>query len=185
LKYGVFTKGKKKMNCEKCKIKKATVFYADSSGGRHSLCASCASELGRLSQYDPQIKDVEPDAPFTPKSLLTSLNSPILDLPIYCDTEAAHTSVCQFCATPLSSIVSGGKAGCPMCYSEFGSALFPSSLSIDRANGARMPSAYRASVDRTRSVAELKVKLRIAVESESYELAAELRDKIKMLESIK
>ena len=173
------------MNCEKCKIKKATVFYADSSGGRHSLCAVCASELGRLGQYDPQGKEVQSDAPFTPKPLLTSLSSPVLDLEVYCDTEAAHASVCQACATPISSVVSSGKVGCPMCYSEFGGALYPLSHSIDGANGARMPSAYRASVDRTRSIAELKTKLRIAVESESFELAAELRDKIKMLESIK
>ncbi len=45
-----------------------------------------------------------------------------------------------------------------------------------------MPSSRRAAIDRIRTMAELRAQIKLAVETEDYELAATLRDKIRKLE---
>lgn len=169
------------MNCENCKNKHATVFYADEGGGRHALCQGCAQTLGKISAYSPAT-DASAHTAFIPKPTLTALEEK-KPMQIY-SSEIADTQkrICPFCATSLDSVRDGGHVGCPECYTVFGDALFPSALTPERAPGARMPSSYRASIDRTRSIAELKAKIKIAIEAENYELAATLRDKIRKLE---
>lgn len=46
-----------------------------------------------------------------------------------------------------------------------------------------MPKRKRSSIERRRSIATLKQRMRSAVESEDFELAATLRDEIKKLET--
>lgn len=169
------------MNCENCKNKHATVFYADEGGGRHALCQLCAQTLGKISAYSPA-SDSPPQKIFIPQPTLTSLEKKTPTALYSAEFADSPKRICPFCATSLDYVKEGGQAGCPECYAVFGDALFPSSLSPDRAPGARMPSSYRASIDRTRSISELKSKIKIAVEAENYELAATLRDKIRKLE---
>ncbi len=174
------------MNCEKCKNKKATVFYADDTGGRHSLCAACATTLGKVSQYDPTDETKNRSTPFIPQPSLTSLCSHRASLPLYCSAnEADISSTCPYCSTSLESIVTKGRAGCPECYTVFCDLLFPPSLTPESARGARMPSSRRSAIDRIRSINELRSRLKIAVETENYELAASLRDEIRKLEAQK
>lgn len=172
------------MNCEKCKNKKATVFYADDVGGRHSLCAPCAATLGKISEYDPA-DSKRGNLPFIPSPTLTALQMPPTPLHLYCTAnETEHTS-CPYCNTPLESAVATGKVGCPECYTVFAGTLLPSSLTPETASGARMPSSHRATIDRIRSINDLKSRIKIAIETENYELAATLRDEIRRLESPK
>ena len=172
------------MNCEKCKNKKATVFYADDVGGRHSLCAPCAATLGKISEYDPT-DSKKSNVPFNPPPTLTALQMPSASLLFYCTAnETEHTS-CPYCNTSLELVISTGKAGCPECYTVFSGTLLPTSLTPENASGARMPSSHRATIDRIRSINDLTSKIKIAIESENYELAATLRDEIRRLESPK
>lgn len=174
------------MNCEKCKNKKATVFYADETGGRHSLCSLCAVTLGKVSQYDPADDPNTRATPLIPEPTLTSLCKEDSPLPIYCSAnESDLSSTCPYCSTSLESVVTRGRAGCPECYTAFCDLLFPTSLTPESAHGARMPSSRRALIDRVRSINELKSRIKIAVETENYELAASLRDEIRKLESQK
>ena len=67
------------MNCEKCKNKKATVFFADDGGSRHALCASCGAIQGKLGQITSNEKSNETNSPFLilkDKSFI-ALNSPV------------------------------------------------------------------------------------------------------------
>ena len=167
------------MNCENCKNKKATVFYADDTGRKHSLCAVCAAPIEKIAQYAPSI---DSDSQFTPPATLYSLkqieiNNTFFPLP------DGNDVICPYCATSLESASKSGKVGCPECYISFSHYAFPSGIASETASGARMPSSYRASIDRTRTITELKIKIKNAVENENYELAAELRDKIRKLES--
>ncbi|MBR3878579.1 MAG: UvrB/UvrC motif-containing protein [Clostridia bacterium] len=169
------------MNCESCKNKHASVFFADESGGRHALCSACAESLGKISPYSPA-SEGGAARPFIPQSTLLALKEdPHVALYQSAGDDSAR-AVCPYCATPLDTAIEKGRVGCPECYVVFSDRLFPSSLSPERAKGARMPSSYKAEIDRTRSISELKVKIRSAVESENYELAATLRDKIRRLE---
>ena len=169
------------MNCESCKNKHATVFYADEAGGRHALCQSCAQTLGKISPYSPSDEGGN-TRPFIPEPTLLSLKSERVCVIYAAGGEERGTVTCPYCATSLDLVIKNGRVGCPECYTVFRDALIPSSLTPENASGARMPLSYRSAIDRTRSIADLKAKLRIAVESENYELAATLRDKIRKLE---
>ena len=173
------------MNCEKCKNKKATVFYADETGGRHSLCSACAATLGKISNYDPSITDTKGSS-FLPCSSLLSLAPINVTNPLFCSADTnEEAAVCPSCSTSLVSLIAGGYAGCPECYTVFGDHIFPTALSPENSRGARMPSSRRESIERIRSISELRSKIRLAVESENYELAASLRDEVRRLESSK
>ena len=92
------------MNCENCKNKQATVFYADESGGRHALCASCARTLGKISQYDPSEGQKSQSTVFIPRVTLTSLSASELSIPTYlCENENRGRSVCPVCSCTLES----------------------------------------------------------------------------------
>ncbi len=171
------------MNCEKCKNKKATVFYADDGGGQHALCASCAEALGKLTSYS---KGGAPESamPFTPHSSLLSLTfDEGQDFAVYAPDSDGGERKCPFCSASLSFVKRSGRVGCPECYNVFEELLFPSALTIDSAIGARMPRRRRSAIERRRNISALKLKLKLAVEAENYELAATLRDEVKKLES--
>ena len=68
------------MNCESCKNKHATVFYADEGGGRHALCQSCARTLGKISPYSPAEEVGAAIKPFIPEPTLLSLPPPHLEV---------------------------------------------------------------------------------------------------------
>ena len=171
------------MNCENCKNKQATVFYADESGGRHALCASCAQIMGKISQYDPSEGQRSQNAVFVPQVTLRSLSASESSAPTYlCENENRGRSVCPVCSCTLESAAETGRVGCPECYTVFADALFPQTLTPETALGARMPSSRRVAIERMRSISELKAQINLAVETENYELAATLRDKIRKLE---
>ena len=171
------------MNCENCKNKKATVFYADEAGGRHSLCAACAATLGRISGYDPPVAEGG-SSPFIPEPTLLSLSREEFSQSVYCSADTnEEAAVCPTCSTSLVSLISGGYAGCPECYTVFGDLILPTSLTPEGSRGARMPSTRRESIERVRSITDLRSRIRLAVESENYELAASLRDEVRRLES--
>ncbi len=170
------------MNCESCKNKHATVFYADEGGRRHALCQACAQTLGKISPYSPANENAA-QKPFIPEPTLLSLTSQKPQRLYARQSPDLPRQVCPYCATSLDVACERGRVGCPECYTVFSELLFPSSLSPEQAAGARMPSSYRSEIDRTRSIAELKAKIKIAIEAENFELAATLRDKIRKLEA--
>lgn len=173
------------MNCEKCKNKKATVFYADDSGGQHALCAACAQSLGKLAHHPASAQDDAASAAFSVTSSLFSLradSNESFSMPFVSGNAETRDAKCPFCSSTLSAIQRSGRAGCPDCYSVFGEALFCSTLDTENALGARMPQRKRNLLERRRNIASLKQRMKIAVESEDFELAATLRDEIKKLE---
>ncbi len=172
------------MNCEKCKNKIAAVFYADDTGGRHSLCESCAAILGHIGRYEPSAEEKEqaPDS-FIPECRLSALSPDLLSLPIYSSQSETAQIKCQYCSCTLDSAISTGEVGCSECYSIFSSFLFPLSLDIEMASGARMPQSRREDIGRIKALESTKKKLRAAIDSEDFELAAALRDEIRRLEA--
>ena len=167
------------MNCEKCKNKKATLFYADEGGGRHALCTSCGAIQGKLSQFSSTEKQEEVvKQVFSPShSLLSLLPNRIGMLP---QRRTEDGVTCATCGMEYADMIKQGELGCAECYKSFG-------IAVDRTAStphpeARMPSAYRRHVERQASIAEARAELKAAVACENYELAATLRDKIRQLE---
>lgn len=166
------------MNCEKCKNKKATLFYADEGGGRHALCAACgAARSATTALVVKSAEKSEEQPPYLPDCSLNPLPAPNFPAPSLCKGD--ETATCPACKTTLATFLEQGEAGCPKCYAVFLSAETKEA----HEEFVRMPAARRRRLEREKTLASLKNELRAAVESESFELAATLRDKIRKLTS--
>jgi len=94
---------------------------------------------------------------------------------------------CPACGSTLRDFRDSGRLGCDQCYSAFDMhlrdllrRLHGSSQHVGERYG--MPGAEGADADPRSELLELKAQLRRAVEGENFELAAELRDRIRVLE---
>jgi protein arginine kinase activator len=94
-------------------------------------------------------------------------------------------SRCAFCQTTMADFRSTGRWGCAHCYSAFEHGMREL---LRRVHGSsrHVGKAYRAPQnelqERTAALGELRERLRRAIESEQFELAADLRDRIRVLE---
>ncbi len=168
------------MNCEKCKNKKATLFYADESGSRHALCASCGGSINKISELCE--KNQSPSAKFLPERTLHSFYERQGVVFPYILRAAGDGAICSSCGVGLNEIIKNGRFSCPDCYECFDDYI---ALPHDREKDggiSRMPSSRRADIDRIRALEALRAEIKLAVEKENYELAATLRDKAKKLE---
>ena len=158
------------MLCEKCKNKKPTVFFTDTGGVNHSLCAFCAASFNSCSTVT---ENPATDVLFTPESCI--IHKPIL---------SSHTSlftdknfVCEACRTSSEQMMMSGEFGCPVCAKIL---LEKSSPHTNKA-----PRRIRIEKERSRSISELQRKLGDALSQENYEGAASLRDQIRKLQGAK
>lgn len=92
---------------------------------------------------------------------------------------------CPMCGASFQEIVKSGKIGCAECYDNFYDLMLPS---IQRIHGKTVHSGKVASnneavISKENIIEDLKAKLNQAIEEQNFEYAAELRDKIKQLES--
>ena len=168
------------MICEKCKSKKATLFYADESGNRHALCASCGESINKICELGE--KKISPPKRYIPDRTLSSFCENKSSLLPYILHKAGGEAVCSSCSAKLERLIDKGRFSCPACYECFEPYLnLPYRYENDAAI-SRMPSSRRADIDRQKALESLKYDMRVAVENENYELAASLRDKVKKLE---
>ena len=172
------------MNCEKCKNKKATLFYADDTGGRHALCALCGERQSKLLDLKSHVEEpkTEKEDPFLPQNILLSFISTENRLSTPYQKSAKGIS-CKGCGLTEEALKNSGEASCPDCYEAFSSLIFPPPIPTSAATKARMPSTRRKKLDKQKRLTELKVELRHEIDKENYEAAAELRDQIKELEN--
>ena len=167
------------MICERCKKNEATVFYEENLNGAsrsYSLCAECAAELkksGELSGISPF---------FGINSLHDQLFGGLFGLS---DTPAKTRKTCPLCESTFSDFKKNGKTGCPKCYEVFGEELRGTIRSIhgNVKHIGRSPAKFRKGREKENKLIDLKNQLKDAIASENFELAAELRDKVRALEA--
>ena len=99
---------------------------------------------------------------------------------------------CEFCGSTYSDIAKSGHVGCAKCYEIFADELYPS---IRRIHGNTTHCGKNSSVaEKTKQskaktetkeekIKKLKAQLESAIKEQNFELAAELRDKIKEMEA--
>ncbi len=168
------------MNCEKCKNKKATLFYADEDGTKHALCASCGAIQGRLASFSASSATTEGDLVYIPDPTLLTLCPH--NLLFATGTSTDDKKACKGCGSTLSDLKVIGRLACPECYVAFADILFPSPrLDVD-SDLIKMPYVRRERLDKRHAINKAKAELKSAIDSENFELAATLRDKIKRLE---
>jgi protein arginine kinase activator len=161
------------IKCQGCGKNPATVHLTEIIEGekreRH-LCESCAVGEGIAVGKAPQ-------------SLNEWLSSFVMQQAASAETAGLS---CPECGTNYSDFRQRGLLGCPACYASFEKTLLPL---IERAHenashhvGKVPPDVDRAS-RRQYELIDMRRRLRTAVETEDYEEAAKLRDRIKELES--
>ena len=170
------------MLCEKCKIKKAVVFYTELDRTHHSLCNVCATEIKANVRDYIGIADAD-GKKYSPTSYLYELCCGENSM-YYCKDDLDNSLLCGECKISISDILVRGYLNCPMCYDSF--------KECDQTNcygdfeyqtaSAQMPRRYSQKLLREQKIHTLRTNLRVAVESENFELAAQLRDEIKRMD---
>lgn len=165
------------MQCDKCHERPAAIHLTqivDNSVTTMHLCEQCASEKG--------VQTGATLAKYPLSSFLASVGKGVAAaLP-----PGGEDRACPFCRATLQDFRETGRLGCPHCYEAFAPHLRDL---LRRIHGAsqHVGEVYLSprtpeEVDRTKMLAELKQRLHKAVEAENFELAAELRDRIRVLE---
>lgn len=158
------------MLCEKCKNKKPTVFFTDTGGVNHSLCAFCASSFNN----SPSVSDnTATDVLFSPESQI--IHKPLITSHVSLFTD--KNFVCEACRTSSEQMITSGEFGCPVC----AKALLEKSSNL--AN--KIPRRIRIEKERSRNISDLQSRLSEALSQENYEGAAALRDQIRKLQTAK
>ena len=162
------------MLCQNCKKNEATTHIKRIVNGETTqahLCSDCAKSLG----YDTMFSDFS----FGFSDMLRSFfNEPVLA------SLGSHELRCERCGSTFNDIVSSGKIGCADCYDTFYDKLLPS---LERLHGktsheGKIPNGSPVAKKKS-ELDTLKDELDKAVSEQNYERAAELRDRIKSLES--
>lgn len=100
-------------------------------------------------------------------------------------TVGDDATLCDFCQGTLRDFRDTGRLGCPNCYAAFGQHLRDLLRRLHGSNqhvGERYEGAQSMPEPRDTKIGTLRNQLQRAVEVENFELAAELRDKIKVIE---
>jgi len=166
------------MVCDECGKREATVRFEQVVNGRRTvmnLCNECAQKKGIMSVF------MQPS--FGINSLLSALlGSQVKSMPAL-DAGGEETR-CPVCGMSYRDFARAGMLGCSRCYKTFEDRLDPLLRRIhgsDRHIG-KAPVKAGGSARLRRELDGLKKGLSQAVSSEAYEKAAELRDRIKVLE---
>jgi protein arginine kinase activator len=162
------------MQCESCGKRPAEIQLTtieDSEMRTLHLCAACAAERG-----------VSTAAP--PKAPLVDFLAQLGKTPPTSSPEPA-TEPCPYCGTTVADFRRTGRLGCPQCWAHYEVHLRGL---VRRIHGSAQHEgklyAHRSSElsDRLARLAAMRRRLQRAIETEDFETAAELRDRIHELE---
>jgi protein arginine kinase activator len=170
------------MNCDLCHEREAVVHLTQIVNEQvttQHLCEKCAAEKGVES---PGSVEQNPFA----KLVAASMGKPAPDLTL---TGTAPRGACPRCGATLQDFRQSGRLGCAHCWRAFegplrdllrrlhGSTVHMGERYTER-SGVQAPSNGDSGV----AQADLREQLRLAIETENFELAAELRDRLRVLE---
>lgn len=161
------------MVCDNCHERDAVVNLTtieNNAVRQLHLCEQCAAERG-----------VETSVT-APKHPLGEFLQAVQAQSVPASTESGK---CSFCGQTMKDFRDTGRMGCARCYTTFESSMREL---LRRVHGSprHTGQAYRAPrdevVEKSGVLGELREKLRRAIEQEQFEAAAELRDRIRVLE---
>ena len=159
------------MLCRNCGLRPATTHIKRVINGKveeYHLCSQCAEKMN-VSAFDL----------FNLSDLWGSFFGDRLP-----NEPSINQKRCQSCGSTFADIARLGKLGCPDCYSEFYDELLPSLRKI-HGKTHHVGKVPNCADDKTKAgyeINDLKKELNEAITNEEYEKAAQIRDKIKLLE---
>ncbi|MFZ5624106.1 MAG: UvrB/UvrC motif-containing protein [Gemmatimonadota bacterium] len=166
------------MQCDQCGEREAIVHLNQQVGGewvKVHLCERCAAQKG--------LETASSVAKTPLGSFLAAMGKPQASL----RGEAGEQ--CPRCGATLQDFRDTGRLGCTECYRVFEGSLrellrrlHGSTQHVGERYAVRVRIEAPAAVPAPPSPETLREQLRVAVETENFELAAELRDKLRMVE---
>ncbi|MDY2987530.1 MAG: UvrB/UvrC motif-containing protein [Peptoniphilus sp.] len=166
------------MLCDSCKENEAIISYTKMSGNNVEevhLCATCAE------------KKMKEDLTFNQaiSSQVDSFLKELFKLTGNFDKEVIKKS-CPNCGTTFDEFEKN-HLGCESCYETFSSELSSmlNNLKYASKHKGKIPQSADAAISMRREEEELEDSLRKAIESEEYEKAAIIRDRIKEIRESK
>src|SRR5215212_11692529 len=159
------------MMCDVCKEREHVVKLSKVDGDTHTyvhLCEKCAAERG-----------VEVTAATHPLGdLLHAVQQQMIAAP-------GEAGRCTFCSATLKDFRSTCRLGCARCYVAFESSLRDLLRRVhgnSRHIGRRYVAPLPSELPHVSSATELRDRLKRAIEAEQFELAADIRDKLRGIE---
>lgn len=167
------------MTCNQCQEREAVMELTQVANGQVTkvhLCEQCAAERG--------LENAASLGKSPLASYIAAMGQGINDTVPLGTSDLAF--VCQSCRATLQDFRESGRLGCPDCYRTLGE---PLRELLRRLHGATRHTGERYAVPGARPTAatmrsnlELREQLKRAIESEDFELAAQLRDQLKVVE---
>lgn len=159
------------MICDSCGKNEANIHYTKIINGKHEeehLCEKCA------------IKDFNFEKIFSMDKLFTGLIDGFNDSEEIVDVDEPR---CGFCGLSYSKFIKEGKFGCAECYDTFKDKLDPliKGLHGHNIHRGKIPENMSGRIYLKREEDNLKLELEDAVKMEEFELAAQIRDKLRRL----
>lgn len=163
------------MLCQKCQKRVANIQFTQIvNGNKHVLylCEHCAKDEGKISVGNPLS--------------INDFFSGLMDFPYRTSPQTSKEEyVCDKCNMTYEEFQKAGRFGCENCYEIFADKLLPI---LRRLHGnvqyhGKIPAKIYKTVQVSREINKLKELLGKAIKSEEYEKAADIRDKIRSLET--
>lgn len=165
------------MLCQECRRNEATIHIVKNANGKQTelnLCEHCARKKEEL------------DFSFEPQFSLHKLFTSILNQSLGENREAmlAANDKCPACNLTFAQFSQIGRLGCSECLNAFEGNLKPLLRRIHAGctHTGKVPAKARSRVNKIRELDQLKEDLKEKIQSERFEEAAILRDRIKVME---
>lgn len=157
------------MICDNCGKEPAKIHYKevkDNEVTEFHLCEKCAMAKGIQVPHKKQ--------PFSISNIFAGMAEEV----------GSDLESCKACGFSYREFRDTGRLGCPECYQAFREQLKPLLRRIHGSNVhvGKSPRMSQGIYEKRREIEDLKVELGRAIESEDFEKAAEIRDRIKDLE---
>jgi protein arginine kinase activator len=181
------------MLCDNCKARESVVQLIQVVEGAQKpmhLCEQCAAERGietTVAATPPAIGELLQKVQ---QQLLVGGTGAVLGAtgtgatPIVTGV-GRDAARCTFCSATLADFRATGRLGCPHCYEAFETSLRELLRRVHgsaRHTGRGYEPPRPDEIDRAVTLGELRDRLKRAVEAEQFELAADIRDRIRVLE---
>lgn len=165
------------MKCDYCNTK-ATVFLTQLAEGQMKkvcLCDSCAKERGVTDPTGFSLADM------LLGNFQKQAGGPVVQRK---ETVAGGAKVCPECGFTFEDLQKVRRFGCGNCYQVFSEELAPMLRGMHKgaSHVGKVPAGLMESHYRQQKLDELRNRLEQAINSESYEEAADLRDEIRTLD---
>lgn len=162
------------MKCECCHNEEATIHLTqviDGNVKKLNLCQECAQNSG-----------IDLNSPISITDILLGLGS---QLPMGSPNPAEFDLSCSRCQMTRTEFKKGARLGCPECYNAFMGELNALTKAMHHSGQhvGKIPARQGNEARITAQIAALQTDIETAIAKEQYEVAANLRDKIKAMKA--